>query len=563
MDIDRAELVRLFLSDSEEHLARLETDALALEERPEGGENIDAMFRVAHTLKGNASILALDGFSKFAHTLEDLLDAVRTRRTPVSSHLVTLLLRSVDALRAMLAALRAGEPEDPARYVGLQEELGARAALAKPEEKPDEKHETASHDDDAAPAAPAEGRPLLADESWGPALRIEMKRIDQLLDLASRALVVQGQMGTGLIAGATPTADLVELHQRSERLLIELQDWVIDTRMVPVSTFFRTHARTVRDAARAQHKRVRLRIEGERVRVDTGIGESARDVLTHLVRNAVDHGIEPPSVRVSRGKHPEGTVTLRAAQNGNQVVIQVGDDGAGLNLSKIRARARAIGRANVDSMGMQELHQLIFEPGFSTADKVTELSGRGVGMDVVRRNVESLHGTVEIESTDGVGTTIELRLPLSLSVIEGFWVEVGGIDYVLPLDEVVECLDLGPERRPGRDGLLNLHGEPVAYVNMRDLLEGGRKSGPTGRVVVVRYRGRHVALGVDAIHGERQTVIKPLGRLFRSVAGISGSSMRADGGVAFVIDVPRLLRPVARAVGMALEATSIRAPAEL
>jgi two-component system chemotaxis sensor kinase CheA len=568
MDIDRAELVRLFLSDSEEHLARLETDALALEERPEGGENIDAMFRVAHTLKGNASILALDGFSKFAHTLEDLLDAVRTRRTPVSSHLVTLLLRSVDALRAMLATLRAGEPEDPARYVGLQEELGARAALAKPEDKhdgkPEEKHEElASHDDEALPAAPAEGRPLLADESWGPALRIEMKRIDQLLDLASRALVVQGQMGTGLIAGATPTADLVELHQRSERLLIELQDWVIDTRMVPVSTFFRTHARTVRDAARAQHKRVRLRIEGERVRVDTGIGESARDVLTHLVRNAVDHGIEPPSVRVSRGKHPEGTVTLRAAQNGNQVVIQVGDDGAGLNLSKIRARARAIGRANVDSMGMQELHQLIFEPGFSTADKVTELSGRGVGMDVVRRNVESLHGTVEIESSDGVGTTIELRLPLSLSVIEGFWVEVGGIDYVLPLDEVVECLDLGPERRPGRDGLLNLHGEPVAYVNMRDLLEGGRKSGPTGRVVVVRYRGRHVALGVDAIHGERQTVIKPLGRLFRSVAGISGSSMRADGGVAFVIDVPRLLRPVARAVGMALEATSIRAPAEL
>ena len=408
MDIDRAELVRLFLWIPRSIWLVWRLDALALEERPEGGENIDAMFRVAHTLKGNASILALDGFSKFSHILEDLLDAVRTRRTPVSSHLVTLLLRSVDALRAMLATLRAGEPEDPARYQGLREELAARAALAKPDEKHDEKHEDRSEepartDDEGGPTSPADGRPVLADESWGPALRIEMKRIDQLLNLASRALVVQGQMGTGLIAGATPTADLVELHQRSERLLIELQDWVIDTRMVPVSTFFRTHARTVRDAARAQHKRVRLRIEGERVRVDTGIGESARDVLTHLVRNAVDHGIEPPSVRVSRGKHPEGTVTLRAAQNGNQVVIQVADDGAGLNLAKIRARARSIGRANVDSMGMQELHQLIFEPGFSTAEKVTELSGRGVGMDVVRRNVETLHGTVEIESADGLG----------------------------------------------------------------------------------------------------------------------------------------------------------------
>jgi two-component system chemotaxis sensor kinase CheA len=556
MDIDRAELVRLFLSDSEEQLVRLETDALALEERPEGGENVDAMFRVAHTLKGNASILALDGFAKFAHTLEDVLDAVRTRRAPVTSQLVTLLLRSVDALRSMLVSLRAGEPENPGRYKALQEELGARATAAKPQ---DAVEEMPAAEAAGAAAAPADGRPVLADETYGPALRIEMRRIDQLLDLASRALVVHGQMGTGLL-GAAANADLMELHQRSERLLIELQDWVIDTRMVPVSTFFRTHARTVRDAARAQQKRVRLHIEGERVRIDTGIGESAREVLTHLVRNAVDHGIEPPSVRVSRGKHPEGIVTLRAAQNGNQVVIQVSDDGGGLNLAKIRARARAIGRANVDGLGAQELHQLIFEAGFSTAEKVTELSGRGVGMDVVRRNVEALHGTVEVESTEGLGTMIELRLPLSLSVVEGFWVEAGGTDYVLPLDEVVECLDLEADRRPGRDGILNLRGEPVAHVNLRDLLEGGRKTAPTGRIIVVRYRSRQVALGVDTILGQRQTVIKPLGRLFRSAAGISGSSLRPDGGVAFVIDVPRLLRPVARTVGLALETTMVSLP---
>jgi two-component system chemotaxis sensor kinase CheA len=556
MDIDRAALLRLFLSDSEEDLARLESEVLALEDRPDDDQTVNGMFRLAHTLKGNASILALDGFAKFAHTLEDLLDAVRNRRTAVSSDLVSLLLRAVDALRGMLASLRVGEPENPARYKPVADELATWILASQNEAAPV-----------AAPQAPVEeARVPTLEDQWGPALRIEMSKIDQLLDLASRAMVVHGQMGAGLLATANQSGDLMELHQRTERLLMDLQDWVIDTRMVPVATFFRSHARTVRDAARAQRKRARLRVEGERVRVDTGIGESARDVLTHLVRNAVDHGIEPPTVRVGRGKNPEGTVTLRAAQNGNQVVIQVADDGAGLNLSKIRARARALGRANVESLPVSALYELVFQPGFSTADKITELSGRGVGMDVVRRNVEALHGTVEVESTEGVGTTVELRLPLSLSVIEGFWVEVGGIEYVLPLDEVVECLDLPAERRAltEREGLVTVRGEPLAYVHMRDLLQSG-KWRSVEQIVVVRYRGRHVGLGVDAIRGERQTVIKPLGRLFRAVAGISGSTIRPDGGVAFVVDVPRLLRSFARptAVGVLAETTAIRGPAEL
>jgi two-component system chemotaxis sensor kinase CheA len=394
-----------------------------------------------------------------------------------------------------------------------------------------------------------------------------MAKIDHLLDLASRALVVQGQIGAGLLKGAAGNADLWELHQKSERLLMDLQDWVIDTRMIPVATFFRAHARTVRDAAGANRKRVRLEFEGERVRVDTGIGESARDVLTHLVRNAVDHGIELPAVRVARGKSPEGTITLRASQNGNQVVIQVLDDGDGLNLSRIRARARQMGRADAETMSIQALHQLVFEPGFSTADKITELSGRGVGMDVVRRRVEGLHGTVEIDSTEGIGTTVELRLPLSLSVIEGFWIEVAGTDYVLPLDEVLECIELparGRDRAEG-EGIVDVRGEPLAYVHMRDLLAPGAIRRPVERVVVVRHRSKRVGLGVDAIHGERQTVIKPLGRLFRSVPGISGSTLRADGGVAFVIDVARLLKSIARpSVGVfASETTAIRGPAEL
>ena len=563
MDIDRAALMRLFLSDSEEDLGRLETHVLALEDRPDDAPTVDAMFRMAHTLKGNASILALEGFAKFAHTLEDLLHAVRTRRTPVTGDLVTLLLRAVDALRAMLASLRAGNDENVEAHKPVEHELAGWLGKAADESAAAPVAET-------TPPPSEEARLPTADESWGPAVRIEMAKVDQLLDLASRALVVQGQMGAGLLEVAADNADLLEVHQKAERLLIELQDWIIDTRMIPVSTFFRSHARTVRDAARAQRKRARLRIEGERVRVDTDIGEGARDVLTHLVRNAIDHGIESPATRAANGKDPEGTITLRASQNGNQVVIQVADDGAGFNLSKIRVRARMLGRANVDSMGTNDLHHLVFEPGFSTADKVTELSGRGVGMDVVRRNVEDLHGTVEIESVEGVGTTVELRLPLSLSVIEGFWVDVANTEYVLPLDDVIECLELTPYLRTvaEREGIINVRGEAVAYVDLRTLLATDNAASTINQIVVVRYRASRVALGVGAILGERQTVIKPLGRLFRSVAGISGSTIRRDGGVAFVIDVARLLRSVARqapaaAMGVLSETTAIRGPGEL
>jgi len=561
MDIDRAALMRLFFSDSEEELTRMEAAVLALEERPDDPPTVDALFRSAHTLKGNAAMLALDGVAKFAHVLEDLLHAVRSGQAPVTSELATLLLRAVDTLRRMLASLQAGAPDDPQQRRGIEDELAGWVAVVERDAAPGRKVAR------VAPSPTEEVSVPAADGHGGPALRIEMAKIDLLLDLASRALVVQGQMGAGLLKTADANADLLDLHHKGEHLLLELQDWVIDTRMLPISMFFRSHARTVRDAASAQRKRVRLHIEGERVRVDTGIGERARDVLTHLVRNAIDHGIESPTVRSAQGKDPEGTVTLRAFQNGNQVVIQVADDGAGFNLSRIRAQARRLGRRDADSLSVEALQQLVFEPGFTTAEKVTELSGRGVGMDVVRRRVEDLHGTIDIDSREGLGTTVELRLPLSLSVIEGLWIEVGGVDYVLPLDEVMECLDLPPDRRDvaEREGIIDLRGEPLAYINLGGALGGESTRRAVERIVVVRYRARRVGLGVQAVHGERQTVIRPLGRLFRSVPGISGSTMRPDGGVAFVIDVARLLRSAARptSLGAPSETTAIRGPAEL
>jgi two-component system chemotaxis sensor kinase CheA len=540
MEIDRSALLRAFLSESEEELESIEHGLLALEENPGDLGSIGAVFRATHTLKGNAATLSLDAFSKLAHALEDVLDVVRSQRVVVGASLTTLLLGGVDGLRSMMATIEQGESEDGARYEPLIEELRARAAEAS------ERHDG----EESAPRPSPEEAPGQAAGHVVPVLRVEIPKLDELLGLAARLQVVHGQVGARLLGAAATEPELWELHEKGDRLLMDLQDWVMDARLVPVASFFRSHVRTVRDGTRGGQKQARLCIEGEQVRVDTAVGDGVRDALTHLVRNAVDHGIEPAARRLAMGKPPEGTITLRAMQNGNQVVIQVSDDGAGLNLGRIRARARATGRANVQALSTESLQRLVFEPGFSTAEEVTDLSGRGVGMDVVRRRVEALHGTVDIESTEGVGTTVELRLPLTVSVIEGFWVEVAGTDYVLPLDDVVECLELGSLRgAPGAEGLIEVRDEPLALYRMRQIFGAAGTTPSSEQVVVVRHDRGRVGLAVDAIHGQRQTVIKPLGRLFRSVAGISGSTLRADGRVALVVDVPRLLRSVQRPSG--------------
>jgi two-component system chemotaxis sensor kinase CheA len=539
MDIDRAALMQAFLSESEEELGSIEQAVLALEVHPDDLASVGAVFRTAHTLKGNASTLSLEAFAEVAHAIEDVLDVLRSRRVGVTSDLTNLLLRAVDSLRAMLPTLRSGHLEDLFLQDDLIAELRACAAAV-----------VGAEGAESGDATPGQGNaakePL--QPQWQPVLRVEVHKLDQLLGLAARASVVQGQMGALLLGTAGIQAELLELHHRNERLMMELQDWVMDARMVPVATLFRPHARTVRDGARSSLKRVRLRLEGEQVRVDTAVADGVRDALTHLVRNAIDHGIEPPTARAAAGKDPEGTITLRAFHNGNQVVIQVSDDGAGLSVANIRARARALGRENVDSLSPEALYRIVFEPGFTTTEEVTDLSGRGVGMDVVLRKVEALHGTVDIDSQPGAGTTMELRLPLTVSVIEGFWVAVAGTDYVIPLDDVVECLDLPPAAAQAEaDGIIDIRGEPLAFFRMRQIFAASGEPPGTEQVVVVRHGRGHVGLAVDAIEGQRQAVIKPLGRLFRGVPGISGSTLRPDGRVALVVDVPRLVRSVVRA----------------
>jgi len=281
------------------------------------------------------------------------------------------------------------------------------------------------------------------------------------------------------------------------------------------------------------------------VEVDTAVAEHIRDPITHMIRNALDHGIESPQVRERLGKSPSGCITLSARHSAGSIVIELKDDGAGLDRSRIAAQARVRGLvADPEAITEDELCGLVFEPGLSTADTVTELSGRGIGLDVVRRSIEALRGSVGIESWEGRGTAITLRFPLTLAVIGGLMVGVAGETFIIPLDGVVECLELPPDRGPetADRGVVNLRGEALPYVRLRRLFDVQGDPPARELVVVVRHGREQAGLCVDAVLGESQNVIKPLGKLFHGIAGIAGSTILGSGQVALILDLPTLLR---------------------
>ena len=379
----------------------------------------------------------------------------------------------------------------------------------------------------------------------GHTLRINVEKLDRLLNLAGEIGITQGRMRQ-LIENLSAHVgeQLLETLREADRLTMDLQEQVMDLRMVPIGPMFHGYARMVRDLAQKHGKLVKLVVEGEEAGVDTAVIANIRDPLTHMIRNAIDHGIEPPEVRRAAGKNPVGSISLRAVREAGTIVIQLADDGAGLNRGKIAQRAQAAGViADPDKLSPQELNRLIFEPGFSTAEQISETSGRGVGMDIVRRNIEALHGRVEVESEEGRGVTVTIRLPLTLAIIEGFSVGVDSEVYVLPLAAILECVELPANHLAGNNeqGVMTLRGEPLPFIRLRHLfgLEGGKQK---ENVVIVSYQGGHAGIVVDALYGEHQAVIKPLGNLFQDLPCISGSTILGNGRIALVLDVPGLYR---------------------
>lgn len=374
-------------------------------------------------------------------------------------------------------------------------------------------------------------------------IRIQADKLDQLINLVGE-MVIAGAT-TSLLAQRTRDPALHESTSTLSRLVEEIRDSALQLRMVQIGETFSRFTRVVRDVSKEIGKEIGLEIGGAETELDKSVVEKIGDPLMHLVRNSMDHGIEKTELRLQRGKPAKGTVHLNAYHESGSIVVEVGDDGGGLNRAKILAKALEKGLITANqALSDKEVYGLIFEAGFSTAEAVTNLSGRGVGMDVVRRNIEALRGTVEIDSHEGVGTTVKIRLPLTLAIIDGFLLGVGSASYVVPLDMVMECIELSEaERQETREGnYISLRGTVLPFIRLRDQFRERGKVARRENIVVVQYAGQKAGLVVDALMGEFQTVIKPLGRLFGNLKGVSGSTILGTGEVALILDVPALIQ---------------------
>ncbi|WP_028575082.1 chemotaxis protein CheA [Desulfonatronovibrio hydrogenovorans] len=375
-------------------------------------------------------------------------------------------------------------------------------------------------------------------------IRVDSSKLDSLVDLVGELVIAQARLNQ--IAGEIPSPSLQTLAEEMERLSDSLRDSTLGIRMMPIGTTFSKFIRLVRDLSRDLKKDIRLITKGAETELDKTVIERLNDPLVHLLRNSIDHGIEPPKIRESQGKPAQGTITLSAAHAGGEVVIEIVDDGQGLDPDAIRKKALEKGLISSEAeLGDFEVQQLIFEPGFSTAGKITGVSGRGVGMDVVKRSIESLRGNVFLESVKGSGTRITVKLPLTLAIIDGLQIRIGDDNLVVPLAMVEECVELRMDgKKKESKSVINLRGEMVPYIRLSDWFSIPCQDLDIEQIVIVSVKDQRVGLVVDKVVGQHQTVIKSLGQVYRNVRGISGATVRGDGSMALILDVPALVADV-------------------
>jgi two-component system chemotaxis sensor kinase CheA len=665
VSIDLSQFYQVFFEEAAEHLDTMESLLLGLDIANPDSEQLNAVFRAAHSIKGSSGTFGFTDMAEVTHVLENLLDRIRKGELALRDQMIDAFLDAGDVLKTMLAVHKGeGEPNaaaveaivvrlrsltggaslqpvsavaepacaavragydiyfilagDPAVAKATVDNLiaelgqyGAARLVAEPatsgeswrvellgQAVPDTLRnviEFVAHSDSIriepsgapAPAGSADGaygffdekpaKPPAAAEAYGlfeppsvamappvvadkagdqtakavaakggggdSTLRVGVEKVDQLINLVGELVITQAM----LLQSATDVDSVVHerLHDglaQLERNSRDLQEAVMSIRMMPISVVFSRFPRVVREVSQKLGKKVELKLVGEGTELDKSLIERLADPLTHLIRNSLDHGIEMPEVRAGRGKPPVGTITLKAYHHGGNIVIEVGDDGAGLNREKILAKAREKDLAVNDQMTDQEVWQLIFAAGFSTADVVTEVSGRGVGMDVVKRNIYALGGRVEIESMPGVGTRMTVRLPLTLAILDGMSIAVAAETYIVPLGYVVESLQAEPEMMKSVSGvkkLLFVRGEYLPVVVMHEIfgVPGAVTEFERGIMVIIEADGTKAALFVDALVGQQQVVIKSLEANYRKVAGVSGATIMGDGHVALILDV--------------------------
>ncbi len=574
---DDADLLREFHGESQELLQNIEQGVLVLEDRPTDTNTINSIFRAFHTFKGGAGFLHLDALRDLAHNLESLLDAVRRSELQIHKGIIDLILAGADTLKQYTAEIgfqiqgtNAGAPiVVPTRQLTQRlkaalrgEAIPSPSAVAAPAPSP------ASTPTPVAPtpaplspqplpskspeaAAPPPRRdPAVASAADGASgfVKLDTRKLDTLVDLVGELVIAQSMVVQHPEILKLADSGLTRSLRTLGRITSELQRNAMSLRMVPIRGTFQKMNRLVRDLATLQQKQLQLVLDGEETELDRNLVEELADPLVHMIRNSSDHGIEMPDEREAAGKPRVGTIRLSAAHQRGGIVIRIDDDGRGLNRERILAKARERGLIAPDAvLGESEIFNLIFAPGFSTAETITELSGRGVGMDVVQRNIDELHGKIEIQSTPGKGTSFSIILPLTLAIIDSLIVGVGDERFIIPSLAVRESVR--PE--PGTVKTVHEKGEVVTVRGrLTPILRLGRHMGiPTrsddpseGIVVVVESGDEARGLLVDELIGKQEVVIKNLGQTFRNQNLLAGAAILGDGRVGLILDIDTLVK---------------------
>jgi two-component system, chemotaxis family, sensor kinase CheA len=583
------EILKEYIVESLDHVGMAEAALLALETDPTQSEPVHTVFRAFHTIKGTSGFLGLDRIQRLAHLAESLLDRVRTGQIRLSGGYADLALESCDNLKSMIQGLAGLQPQDPLpvpeTYSNLMVRLNDPEAAGISEENAVSEtgrprvgdilvaEGKATREQVEAAACVQQGdklgevlvqsgevkapevakalrlqKQIAGDDKSDASIRVATHRLDALINMVGELVISHSMIAhdPDVLGGAG--ARLSRNVNRTGKIVRELQDLTMALRMVPLRATFQKMARLVRDVARKSGKAVQFVTEGDDTEIDRNMVEALNDPLVHMIRNAVDHGIEPADVRQAAGKTPTGTVTLRAYHSAGNVVIELVDDGKGLDQDRIRAKAverQLIGAG--DTLSEAEIFQLIFLPGFSTAEKVTDVSGRGVGMDVVRRQVESLQGRVEIASRPGLGSTFSVRLPLTMAITDAMVLRVGGERYLLPMISIVQSFRPAADSLStvvGRGEMVLLRGDLIPVFRLHRLFSvtGAINDPCSGLLVVMETQGRRCALLVDELLGQQQVVIKTLGRGMGQVPGVAGGAILGDGRVGLILDAGGLER---------------------
>jgi len=567
------ETIREFLVESHENLSRLDQDLVELEKHPHDADLLGSIFRTIHTIKGACGFLTFSILEAITHQAETLLSQLRDGQRELTPALVSLILETVDATRKVLAAIESSGKEGPERFEELTERLRIAAQLGAAEENPSapdssdavtptalavepavEKNSPELHEDGPPEKEEERGRKKEGGKEEDIArssaavdanIRVGVGLLDKLMDLVGELVLTRNQILQFNIEREDPALNATS--QRLNLITTELQEGVMKTRMQPIGMVWNKLPRVVRDMATTLGKQIHLQMDGAETELDRTIIEAIKDPLMHLVRNSCDHGIESPEVRVRAGKSPQGTLTLRAYHEGGQVNIEIGDDGAGIDVARVKQKALENGLLRpeqAEKLSDREALGLIFQPGFSTAQVVTNFSGRGVGMDVVKSHIEKIGGVVDISSRLGEGATVKIRIPLTLAIIPGLVITSGGERFVIPQVSLLELIRL--ESDASGKHIEYVHGTPVfrrrgsllpiAYLNQVLGLNSADHDEAVS-MVVLQAEDRQFGLVVDGINDTQEIVVKPLGKQLKGLTLYAGATIMGDGRVALILDV--------------------------